>query len=310
MKKGIRFSKQIVRRSRKTKCKSEHQFDWLGMPPELMSDKVEVSPSLGTKTIRRQGNKYDASIKARIERLKPKRKLHEEKTSNAKIVVAVALKGGSKAHIEPLVKKLMSVSIRPKSVHLLGMLVAASAISYGKGLPEAIAMGDGFLDSIANTPFDFEVNSSGQYSTHVGPGRRTRGGHREQSRGVKIEVGDNVSVSKGDGKTVFHFDNLNIYFTAQFINEVNIDTKRVIDFLSDQVDELEASAKQKLVEYGDDIDEENSEKEKDDEEIDDEKNEEKEGAAEQSEDKKDVTVDDPDDEEKDRPENEGNDPQK
>lgn len=46
----------------------------------------------------------------------------------------------------------MSVAIEPKTVPLLGMLLAASTLSYGKGLPAAVAMGEDFLNSIANTP--------------------------------------------------------------------------------------------------------------------------------------------------------------
>ena len=171
------------------------------------------------------------------------------KPTMAEIVAAVAVKGGSKTHVEPLAKKLTVVPVNPKAIHVLGMLVAASAISYCKSLPEAVAMGDGVLNSIANTPFDVEVNSSGRVTTRVGRGRALRreaiGRHES---GVRIEVGDHVSVSKGKGTTVYHFDSLNIYFTAELIKEVNIDSERVIGFLTDQLSDMTDAVKQKIVE--------------------------------------------------------------
>ena len=253
-----------TRKSGKARRKAQSRFEWLGMPEELMTGKVKVKPFTGANMVK--GPKLERTGFARIKvaRVRP---LHEHlasKPTMAEIVAAVAVKKGSKAHIEPLAKKLMAVSLVPKSAHLLGMLVAASAISYSKGLPEAVALGDGFIDSIANTPFDVEVSSSGRVTTRVGSGTKVRSGFgssRYEQRGVRIEVGDHVSVTKGRGKTIYHFDSLNFYFTAQFINEVNIDSDRVFNFIEDQVNDMSAAVQQKLVVLGgddrDDSDREN-----------------------------------------------------
>ena len=177
-------------------------------------------------------------------------------------IAAIAVKVGSKTVVEALDVKLLVEAIVPECIHILGSLVAAGAICEGKKMLLAISRGKGFIDAVAHTPVDIAVSSTGEVTTHVGRRVTLRkmscstvdGGDDDDTY---IEIGNQVSVEKVEGTTIFHFDNLNIYITAQFVHQLNVNPQQVINDLQGELSSLAEAVKQKAEE-----DEEKNDKKK------------------------------------------------
>lgn len=178
------------------------------------------------------------------------------------VVAAFAVKTSGKRFIKSLGKQLV-VSIDPRTIHVLGKLVAAGAICYGRNKPALMMRQQSFLDAIANTPVDVKVNSSGEVTTNIGksasegrgsgdrksPSPTGKGSRAQKKKNAAFEVGNLVSVSRDRGNnTIFHFDNLNYFIQVDFVNQLNLNPQQVINELQDELERVVAAIEQKVVE--------------------------------------------------------------
>ena len=216
----------------------------LTLPAEPLKVKVQVEQTLGANMVRGP------------------RLTHRFAVPKMSVVAAFAVKNSGKRYIEDLGERLVR-SIEPKTIHALGQLVVAGAFCYGQSLPAVMERGDMFIDSIARTPVDVTVSSSGKVTTSVGSGSR-HGGRAAASRrshtqtptsrrtakkkNVIIEVGNQVSVERTNGATIFHFDNLNIYVNAKFVNQLNMNVNEVVNNIKGQFGDVADAVEQRVQE--------------------------------------------------------------
>lgn len=78
-------------------------------------------------------------------------------------------------------------------------------LSKCKTLPQAVAMGDRFIESIANRPFEVEFSASGEATTRIGNSRTPRAGMKSKGGGFRVEVDDNVTVRRQNGNTTIYY---------------------------------------------------------------------------------------------------------
>jgi len=174
-------------------------------------------------------------VKPKYGRIRFAHKQMVAKPTMAETVASIAVRQGTKTHIEPLANMLVAATIEPKTIQLLGKLVVASAISSSRTLPQAVAMGDRFIQSIANRPFEVEFSASGKATTRIGSSRTPRGGMKEKSGGFRVEVDDNVTVRRSNGNTTYIFNNLNVFITGEYIQQVNVNPESVINNITSQI---------------------------------------------------------------------------
>lgn len=90
-------------------------------------------------------------------------------------------------------------------------LVTVITISSSKTLPQAVAMGERFVESIANRPFEMEFSASGKATTRIGNRNTPRDGMKSRNDKLRVKVDDNVTVGRQNGNTTYIFNNLNVY---------------------------------------------------------------------------------------------------
>lgn len=169
-----------------------------------------------------------------------------------RVMATVAIKAGCRAHIETLGEKLLTINLEPKRLNALGELVAASAIIEGMKMPAAKVMRGCFLDSIARTPVELEVSSSGRVTTRAGRGASPRGRMGSPGGGdgddddFTVEVGNCISVTRKEGVTIYHFDNLHIHIDAKKVETMIVNPQQVINQLTDRVTEIEVAVQEKV----------------------------------------------------------------
>lgn len=194
-----------------------------------LTGKVEVVPMMAANLVKGPKLEQIGFVKPKYGRIRFAHKQMVAKPTMAETVASIAVRQGTKAHIEPLANVLMVATIEPKTIQLLGKLVVASTISSSKTLPQAMALGDRFIESIANRPFEVEFNASGKATTRIGNSRTPRGGMKSKGSGFRVEVDDNVTVRRQNGNTTYIFNNLNVYITSDYIQQVYVNPENVIN---------------------------------------------------------------------------------
>ena len=209
-----------------------------------LTGKVEVVPMMAANLVKGPKLERMGFVKPKFERFKLVHRHLAAKPTMAETVASIAVSRGTKAHIEPLANVLMVATIEPKTIQLLGKLVVASTISSSKTLPQAMALGDRFIESIANRPFEVEFSASGKATTRLGNSRTPRGGMKSKGGGFRVEVDDNVTVRRQNGNTTYIFNNLNVYITSDYIQQVYVNPENVINNITR---ELTSAIEKKVV---------------------------------------------------------------
>ena len=218
----------MSRKAKKSRHRGLSRLNKLEIQVKPQTGRVEVAPMMASDLVK--GPKLERMVfaKPKFERVKVGHRLLAGKPTMAETVASIAVRRGTKVHIEPLANMLMVATVEPKTIQLLGKLVVASTISSSKTLPQAVAMGDRFIESIANRPFEVEFSASGEATTRIGNSRTPRGGMKSKGSGFRVEVDDNVTVRRQSGNTTYIFNNLNVYITGDYIQQVNVNPENVI----------------------------------------------------------------------------------
>ena len=234
----------MSRKAKKSRHRGLSRLNKLEIQVKPQTGRVEVAPMMASDLVK--GPKLERMVfaKPKFERVKVGHGLLAGKPTMAETVASIAVRRGTKVHIEPLANMLMVATGEPKTIQLLGKLVVASTISSSKTLPQAMAMGDRFIESIANRPFEVEFSASGEATTRIGNSRTPRAGMKSKGSGFRVEVDDNVTVRRQNGNTTYIFNNLNVYITGDYIQQVNVNPENVINNITR---ELTSAIKKKAV---------------------------------------------------------------
>ena len=226
----------MSRKTKKSRRRGLLRFDAVEFQVRTFTGEVKVVPLMAADVVKAAAKPERVVFaKPRYERIKLSLRHPAPKPTMAETVASIAVKQGTKAHIEPLAAMLSVASVEPRTIQLLGQLVVASTISSGKALPQAVALGDRFIESIANRPFEVEVSATGKVTTRMGSSRSPRAGMRGKRSGIRVEVDDNVTVKKRNGNTTYIFNTLNVYITGKIIQQVNVNPESVINNITGQL---------------------------------------------------------------------------
>ena len=198
-----------------------------------LTGKVEVVSMMAANLVKGPKPERMDFVKPKYERIKFARRHLIAKPTMADTVASVVVKQGTKVHIEPLANMFMVANIETKTIQLLGKLVAASTISSAESMPQAVAMGDRFIESIADRPFEVEFSSSGKVTAHIGNSRTPRGGMKSKSGEFRVEVDDNVTVKRQNGNTTYIFNSLNVY--VEYVQQLNVNPESVINNITSEL---------------------------------------------------------------------------
>lgn len=234
----------MSRKAKKSRHRSLPRLNKLEIQVKPQTGRIEVVPMMPANLVKGPKLERMVIVKPKFERVKFVHRHLAGKPTIAETVASMAVRRGTKDHIEPLADMLMVAAIEPKTIQLLGKLVVASTISSSKTLPQAVAMGDRFIESIANRPFEVEFSASGKATTRIGNSHTPRGGMRSKGSGFRVEVDDNVAVRKQNGNTTYIFNNLNVYITGDYIQQVNVNPENVINNITR---ELTSAIEKKVV---------------------------------------------------------------
>lgn len=153
-------------------------------------------------------------------------------------IASVLVEASSKSVIDDLGIKIIEVTAKPETVHVLGSMVAERAMVMARSLGR---YGGGIVDSIGDTSVDFSIDSSsGKVSTRVTPkaGRRREVAAAEADESfveVPAEVPVKKKKEKKEERTVA--DNISTKTDAQGIIHVHIHSL-VICINATHVDQL------------------------------------------------------------------------
>ncbi len=234
----------MSRKAKKSRHRGFSRLNTLEIQVKPLTGKVEVVPMMAANLVKGPKLERMGFVKPKFERFKLVHRHLAAKPTMAETVASIAVSRGTKAHIEPLANVLMVATIEPKTIQLLGKLVVASTISSSKTLPQAMALGDRFIESIANRPFEVEFSASGKATTRLGNSRTPRGGMKSKGGGFRVEVDDNVTVRRQNGNTTYIFNNLNVYITSDYIQQVYVNPENVINNITR---ELTSAIEKKVV---------------------------------------------------------------
>lgn len=234
----------MSRKAKKSRHRGLSRLNTLEIQVKPLTGKVEVVPMMAANLVKEPKLERMGFVKPKFERVKLVHRHLAAKPTMAETVASIAVSRGTKAHIEPLANVLMVATIEPKTIQLIGKLVVASTISSSKTLPQAMALGDRFIESIANRPFEVEFSASGKATTRLGNSRTPRGGMKSKGGGFRVEVDDNVTVRRQNGNTTYIFNNLNVYITSDYIQQVYVNPENVINNITR---ELTSAIEKKVV---------------------------------------------------------------
>ena len=89
-------------------------------------------------------------------------------------------------------------------------------------------------DTLSRTTLSVEVTNNGRVSTSVDVGQEElRGGYNPHI--CNAHPVQNVTVKKKWGRTIYQIQNLNIYITAEVVEQLNVNPKEVINYLHEQI---------------------------------------------------------------------------
>lgn len=180
-------------------------------------------------------------------------------------IASVLVEASSKSVIDDLGIKILKVSAKPETVHVLGSMVAERAV----GMARSMGRGGGsILGSIGDTSVDFSIDtSSGKVSTRVTPkaSRRREVAASEadeasfetpvevpekekKEKKEKRSVSDNIT-TKTDSQGIIHvhIHSLNIYISATHVDQLNTNPKLVQNLLANPVKGITGETNKKVV---------------------------------------------------------------
>ena len=306
-KKGFGLSrKQLQRLGRLTKIKRSK--DGLIVLPKLhttyeatgvikVADLIKHSEP-GTIVVRIEGEGRPAligkaSLKYRIKTAaKPERK-----------IASLAVEASTQRVIDSLGIKILDVPHKPETVHTLGTMIAAEAITMARTMAPTGRIGGGsVLASIGRSSIDFSVGptgvvvassrsskssgiptvgKTGKVIFPASPDSGSSGGSgvtpvevpstkKKTKKGNGLDVGETVIIKDEHGVTHFHIQTLNVYITADLVQQLNVNPQTVQNILASKLkglSETVENGKQSQLEDK----EKKAEKETDEEEDDDKK---------------------------------------
>lgn len=210
------------------------------------------------------------------------------------VIVSKAVEASSKTVIDDLGVKLLDVSAKPESVHTLGTMIAAKAIVMARdSMPGSVS--GGVLSSIGRSSIDLSVSPEGVVTASIGhpskkgggkpgAGFRTRvfpaapnGGPdgivvtpgeevsvpKKTTRKKKdIEVGETTVIKDEHGVTHIHIHSLNLYITAELVQQLNVNPQLVQNVLADKLAELRETLQKNALPKKDTEEDEEDEEEK------------------------------------------------
>lgn len=129
----------------------------------------------------------------------------------------------------------VSRSLAGRLPYLLGALTAVESYQANKDL---LGHDDVYRveDTLSRTALSVEVSNKGKITTSVDVGLEVfRGGYNPYvCYGWPTQ---NVTVKKKWGRTIYQIQNLNIYITAEVVEQLNVNPKEVINYLHEQIQE-------------------------------------------------------------------------
>lgn len=183
-------------------------------------------------------------------------------------IASVIVETSSREVLQGLGVSLMDVQVKPEIVHAVGKLVAARAIGMAKdymaaGSPSGGGrMGaGGIIASIGRTGLEVEVGPSGKVSAKVSTKATRKKLAKNAEAPARVEVPADVSVKKDDrtkvevghkavikakdGTTTIIIENLNVYITANLVEEMYVNPERVYHQLNGELEEITGAIMEK-----------------------------------------------------------------
>ena len=185
----------------------------------------------------------------------------EQKRSIASLLVEAS----SKSVIGDLGIKILEVSKKPETVHVLGSMVAERALVMARSLGRR---NGGLQGLIGDTSVDFSINSSsGKVSTWVTPkpcDRREVAAaevddsfienpvevpvNKKKEKKEKHSVADNINTkTDANGIIHVHIHSLNIYINATHVDQLNTNPELVQNLMANPVRGIIGDANKKIV---------------------------------------------------------------
>ena len=180
-------------------------------------------------------------------------------------IASVLVEASSKSVIDDLGIKIIEVTAKPETVHVLGSMVAERAMVMARSLGR---YGGGILDSIGDTSVDFSIDSSsGKVSTRVTPkaGRRREVAvaeadesfvevpvevpvKKKKEKKEKPTVADNIT-TKTDAQGIIHvhIHSLVIYINATHVDQLNTNPGLVQNIIANPVKGITGDTDKKVV---------------------------------------------------------------
>lgn len=269
---------QLTRLARITKAKPTYGVRVL-VPDNLMQEvsdgiiKVEIKPA-----------QSGFVVKGPVRKLQKVKLGPKILGNPAHIIAATAVEASSKSVLGDLGIKILDVSAKPESIHTLGSLIAAKAIVMATTMGPKGRVGGigGVLASIGRSSVDVAVSpegevsasvggpdrnvggtsrrSAGRYHTHVFPSALDGGGAcKDPAGGVvsvptkkekkprkkqDIEVGETTVIRDKQGVTHIHIHSLNVYITADLVQQLNVNPQLVQNVLAEKLTGITAQVEQ------------------------------------------------------------------
>lgn len=125
---------------------------------------------------------------------------------------------------------------RTLSGRLPYLLGALAAVETYQANTELLGRDDVYRvkDTLSRTTLSVEVANNGRVTTSVDVGQEAlRGGYNPHI--CNAHPVQNVTVKKKWGRTIYQIQNLNIYITAEVVEQLNVNPKEVINYLHEQI---------------------------------------------------------------------------
>ena len=151
------------------------------------------------------------------------------------------IKKGSDTHFKTVLSTIIgqlmgrygvSRTLAGRLPYLLGALAAVESYQANKDL---LGHDDEYhvMDTLSRTALSVEVSNKGRITTSVDVAQDSfKGGRFDYAKPV-----ENVTVKKKCGRTIYQIQNLNIYITAEVVQQMNVNPKEVINYLHEQIQE-------------------------------------------------------------------------
>lgn len=152
----------------------------------------------------------------------------------------------------------IDVLVKPEIVHTVGKLVAAHAIGIVNDCAAGNLEGAGcnasdIIDLIGRVGFELELSPYGEFSSKVNMITPHRNSNRSINKVAcaadeeelakkdcknKVEVGHKAVIKAEDGTTTIIIEKLNVYITANLVEEMYVNPERVYHQLNGELKEI------------------------------------------------------------------------